>query len=61
MIEVHKTYQSPGGAIYSLGVLGAAVHYVQTAVGFWGALIGVIKALFWPAFLVYRVCQVWGL
>jgi hypothetical protein len=61
MIEVHKTYQNPGGAIYSLGILGAAVYYVQASTSFFGALIGVVKALFWPAFLIYRMFQVWGL
>lgn len=61
MIEIKRTYQSSNGAIYSLGVLGAAVYYIQAATGFWAGVLGVIKALFWPAFLVYRVFQMWVL
>lgn len=50
-----------GGAFYGLGFLGAAVYYVQTAVGFWAGVLGVIKALFWPAFVVHKLFQTWGL
>jgi hypothetical protein len=44
-----------GGAVYGLGVIGAAVYYVSTATGFWSGVLGIIKALFWPAFLVYKL------
>jgi hypothetical protein len=42
-----------GGAVYGLGFIGAAIYYVQTATGFWMGVIGLLKALVWPAFLVY--------
>lgn len=41
------------GAVYGLGFIGAAVYYIQNAVGFWAGVIGVLKALVWPAFLAY--------
>ena len=44
-----------GGAIYGLGFLGAAIHYIQAASGFWAGVLGVLKALVWPAFLVYEL------
>jgi hypothetical protein len=47
--------QGTGGAIYGLGVIGAAVYYIQNATGFWSGVLGVLKALVWPAFLVYRL------
>jgi len=44
-----------GGCAYFLGFLGAAVYYVQTTTGFWGTILGLLKALVWPAMLVYKL------
>ena len=49
-----------GGAIYGLGFLGAAIYYVSTAAGFWIGVLGILKALFWPVFLVYEVLKFIG-
>ncbi len=43
--------------VYSLGVIGAAVYYITTAVTFWGGVLGFLKALVWPAFLVYELLK----
>jgi len=42
------------GAVYGLGFIGAAVYFISTATGFWIGVWGFIKAIFWPAFLVYE-------
>lgn len=42
------------GGAYFLGFVGAAVYYISTATGFWNGVWGVIKALVWPAFLVFE-------
>lgn len=44
-----------GGAVYGLGFIGAAVYYVQAATGFWMGALGILKAIVWPAFLVYAL------
>jgi len=44
-----------GGGIYCLGFLGAAIYYISTATGFWIGVWGVIKAIVWPAFLVFEL------
>ncbi len=44
-----------GGAFYFLGFIGAAVYYISTAPDIWMAMLGFLKALVWPAFLVYEV------
>ncbi|WP_297692340.1 hypothetical protein [uncultured Eudoraea sp.] len=44
-------------AVYGLGLLGAAVYYIQMATSFWAGVIGFIKALLWPAFIVYEVLK----
>ena len=46
-----------GGCGYFLGFLGAAIYYIQTATGFWSGVLGVLKALVWPAFLVYELLK----
>jgi hypothetical protein len=49
-----RTYQHGGGnAVYGLGLIGALVYYIQVAEGFWAVVVGILKALVWPAFLVY--------
>jgi hypothetical protein len=44
-------------AVYGLGLIGAAIHYIQIASGFWSGVLGLLKALVWPAFLVYEVLE----
>lgn len=44
-----------GGAVYGLGFLGAAIYYVQAADGFWVGVLGVLKAIVWPAFLTFEL------
>jgi hypothetical protein len=46
-----------GGGFYFLGFLGAAVHYIQASDSFWGGVLGFLKALVWPAFLVYEALK----
>ena len=44
-----------GGAMYGLGLIGAAVYYIQQADTFSAGAIGLLKALVWPAFFVYKL------
>ena len=34
--------------------LGAAVYFFQLDPTFWGLIMALIKAIFWPAFLVFE-------
>ena len=43
------------GGIYGLAFLGAAVYYIQNAETFWMGALGVLKALVWPAILIYKL------
>ena len=49
--------QGCGGAFYGLGFLGAVIYYISTATGFWNGVLGVLKALVWPAFLVFELLK----
>ncbi len=54
VIQKVKCHSGCGGCAYGLGVLGAAVYYISAATGFWMGVLGVLKALVWPAFLVFE-------
>lgn len=43
-----------GSAVYGLGLIGAAVYYIGHATTFWLGVLGFLKAIVWPAFLVYE-------
>jgi hypothetical protein len=46
-----------GDAVYGIGLIGALIYYIQAATGFWDGVLGVLKALVWPAFLVYELLK----
>ena len=52
--ESQNNCNAPAGAVYGLGLIGAAVYYISAATCFWGGVIGFLKALVWPAFLVFE-------
>jgi len=45
------------GAVYGLGFIGAAIYYISTATCFWLGVLGFLKAIVWPVFLVYESLQ----
>jgi hypothetical protein len=46
-----------GGAIYGLGVIGALIYFLQHSATLLMGLIGIVKAIFWPAILLYKVLE----
>jgi len=48
------------GPAYFLGFIGAAVYYLQQATTFWAGLIGLLKAIVWPAYLIYQLLKFIG-
>lgn len=49
------------GAFYGLGFIGAAVYYVSTSTGFWSGVLGFLKAMLWPAFLIFELMKYLGM
>jgi hypothetical protein len=49
-----------GGAVYGLGFVGATIYYISSSTGFWMGALGILKALVWPAFLVYEMLKYFG-
>jgi hypothetical protein len=44
-------------AVYGLGLIGAWFYYITTATTFWVGVIGVVKGIFWPAFVVFELLK----
>ena len=47
-----------GSAIYGLGFVGALIYFLQHATTIWMGILGIVKAIFWPALLVYKFLEV---
>jgi len=43
------------GGVYGLAFIGAAVYYIQHATSFLNGCVGLLKALVWPAIIMYKV------
>ena len=54
-----KNYGGSGiaGVAYFMAFIGAAVYYIQQATTFWIGVLGFLKALVWPAFLIYNLLE----
>ena len=51
-------YRNAGSsAVYGLGLIGALVYYIQHAATFLAGVIGFLKALVWPAMVVYKLLE----
>lgn len=52
--------QGPGGFIFFVAFIGAAVYFVQQSSGFWGFILAILKAMVWPAYVVFHALQLLG-
>jgi len=57
--KMHGMHKS--GGLYCVAFLGALVYYIQTATTFWMGCLGVLKALVWPAMLIYKAFTILGM
>jgi len=55
-----KSGSGCSGCGYFLGFIGTAIYYISTATGFGMGILGVLKAIVWPAFLVFEVLKFLG-
>jgi hypothetical protein len=50
-----KSSTASTGGFYFLAFVGAAVYFIGQSSDFWGGVVGFLKALVWPAFLIYEI------
>jgi len=48
-------YKDKGGGIYCLGFIGSAIYYLVHATSFWNGVLGILKAIVWPVFIVMKI------
>lgn len=53
--------KGPSGALYFLGFIGAAIYYIGLATSFGMGVVGFLKALVRPVFLVHGLLKYLGL
>ena len=60
--EKKVVYKGAASApIYGLGFIGALIYYIQGATTFWIGVLGFLKAIVWPAMLVYEMLKYFNL
>lgn len=50
-----KNYHASQNSVYGLGFIGALVYFLQHASTFQAGIIGLLKAIIWPALFVYKL------
>ncbi len=51
----HKGDTGFMGGGWLLGFIGALIYFLQHASSFWVGVVGILKAIVWPAYLVYHL------
>lgn len=54
-MKCHCGCGASSGSIYFFGFVGAAIYYISQSTTFWTGVLGILKAIVWPAFLVYKL------
>lgn len=57
MKVVNKRVGDGMSAVYCLGLIGALAYYLQQATSFGEGVVGILKAIVWPAFVVYKLLE----
>ncbi len=52
-----KVHENGCNAVYGIGFIGAVVYYIVHATSFWMGVLGFLKAIVWPAILVYEALK----
>lgn len=53
-VTVHNKGGAFGGGVYGLAFFGALIYYLDKADSFWIGVLGILKAIVWPAMLIYK-------
>ena len=57
MQTIRRRVYTSAAPVYGLGLIGAAVYFIQHAGSFWIGVLGFLKAIVWPAFVVYKALE----
>lgn len=57
----HRGTSGAFGFFYFVTFIGTATYYLHQTVGFWPGVLDILKAIVWPAFLIYKVFTLLGM
>lgn len=53
--------QGPWGFFHFLAYIGAAIYFISiSGGGFWAVILALLKAIVWPAYVIYHVLVLLG-
>lgn len=53
--------QGPWGFFHFLAFIGAAIYFISiSGGGFWAVILALLKAIVWPAYVIYHVLVLLG-
>lgn len=52
-----KNMNTGCGAVYGMGLIGALVYFIGHAQTFGQGVLGLLKAIVWPAFAVFKLLE----
>lgn len=55
--QAGRSASNAANIVYGLGLIGAIFYYIQHATSVGTGIIGILKALIWPAILVYKALE----
>ncbi len=55
--DVSKGGAAASGGIYGLGFIAAAIYFISHAAGFWAGVLGFLKAIIWPVFVILKLME----
>lgn len=58
---MNKCGSGTSSAVYGLGFVGAVIYFISSATTFSMGGLGILKAIVWPAFLVYEALKFLGM
>ncbi|MDP3992788.1 MAG: hypothetical protein Q8Q05_01050 [bacterium] len=59
-VVINSYKEHSGGWVYFLGTIGSFVYFLQSTNGFEAGVLAFLKALVWPAYLVYHIFKFLG-
>ena len=54
-------FKHGSSALYFMGFIGAAIYYLSMSPTFWVGVLGFLKSIVWPVFLVLGALKTMGL
>ena len=56
-MQNNNVSQGAAGGVYGLGFIGSLFYFLPHATTFWAVVLGILKSLAWPAFLVFNLLK----